>query len=183
MCDTLSRYLRLTTEGVLCDVLLDSLWCDCLHIKKEVIELMMFYGLMTPILEDCSVTFSEYIVPSLLPKLVTSEVIDGVKSHCYFLLATKSLTSKWEKVGNVASAAVAAHGFCPTGLFSRLIGKIVSKCQSVYVNPLARFFFVTFHPDTISSELSTAPQKYTLALDRTCLSCVNCRVSTSFNCW
>ncbi len=125
-------YLRLTTEGVLCDVLLDALWGDCISIKREIIELMMFYGLMVPILEDSSATSSQYLVPSLLPKLPNSDVVDGVKAHCYFLLGMKTVTSKWEKMGNVSSPAVASHGFSPAGLFSRLTGKVVSKCQAIY---------------------------------------------------
>jgi hypothetical protein len=125
-------YLSLTTEGVLCDVLLDTLWCDCIDIKREVVELMLFYGLMVPMLEETGVLRSQYLVPSLLPKLSGSEMLVGVRAHCYFLLGMKSVTSKWEKVGNVSSSTVAANGFNPSGLFSRLTAKIISKCQAVY---------------------------------------------------
>jgi GTPase SAR1 family protein len=125
-------YMRLATEGVLCDVLLDALWCDYAGMKREIVELMMFYGLMVPVLEDLDVTLSQYLVPSLLPKLSNSDSLHDVHAHCYFLLGMKTLISKWEKIGNVSAAAVAAHGFCPAGLFARLTGRIVSKCQSVY---------------------------------------------------
>jgi GTPase SAR1 family protein len=131
-CSQNEAYLRLTTEGVLCDVLLDTLWSDCIGIKREIVELMMFYGLMVPVLEDCGVASSQYLVPSLLPKLPYSDVVDAVQAHCYFLFGMKTLTLKWEKVGNVSSSSVACHGFLPAGLFARLTGKIVSKCQSVY---------------------------------------------------
>jgi hypothetical protein len=60
-------YLSLTTEGLLCDVLLDTLWCDCIDIKREVVELMLFYGLMVPMLEENGASSSQYLVPSLLP--------------------------------------------------------------------------------------------------------------------
>jgi GTPase SAR1 family protein len=126
------EYLQLTTEGVLCDVLLDQLWCDCINIKREIVELMIFYGLMVPVLEETSVQFSQYLVPSLLPKLSNCDAHDGVMAHCYYLLGMKHVTEKWEKIGNVSSSQVASHGFSPAGLFARLTGKIVSRSQAVY---------------------------------------------------
>lgn len=125
-------YLSLTTEGLLCDVLLDTLWCDCIDIKREVVELMLFYGLMVPMLEENGASSSQYLVPSLLPDQPSSEMPGDVHAHSYFLLGMKSVTSKWEKVGNVSCSTVASHGFNPAGLFARLTGKIVSKCQAVY---------------------------------------------------
>ena len=35
-------------------------------------------------------------------------------------VGTNDQTTPWEKGGNVASSEVASHGFCPSGLFSRL---------------------------------------------------------------
>jgi hypothetical protein len=127
-------YLLLTTEGVLSDTLLDVLWSSCLDIKREIIELMMFYGLMVPMLENDGAghSSSQYLVPSLLPKIANSFSTLEVKAHCYFLLGMKTLTTKWEKVGNVSFATAATQGFSPAGLFARLTGKIISRCQSVY---------------------------------------------------
>jgi GTPase SAR1 family protein len=126
-----SAYLRLTTEGVLDKSLLDVLWVDCKDISQEVTELMVLYGLMVPLLEKAQCPFNQYLVPSLLPP-VASEAKAGVKSHCYFLFGTKEQTAIWDQRGNVASRVVALQGFCPSGLFSRLTGKIVSECQSTY---------------------------------------------------
>jgi len=83
-------YLRLTTEGLLCDVLLDTLWCDCIDIKREVVELMLFYGLMVPMLEENGASSSQYLVPSLLPDQSSSEMTGEVHAHSYFLLGMKS---------------------------------------------------------------------------------------------
>jgi NLR family CARD domain-containing protein 3 len=124
-------YRRLTTEGLLDKCLLDILWADCKDISEEVAELMVLYGLMVPLLEKAQALFNHYLVPSLLPT-VAAEAKAGVKSHCYFLFGTKEQTALWERNGNVASTAVTFQGFCPTGLFSRLTGKIVSECQSTY---------------------------------------------------
>jgi hypothetical protein len=84
-----------------------------------------------PLLEKAQGLFNQYLVPSLLPA-VAAEAKAGVKSHCYFLFGTKEQTASWERNGNVASSVVALQGFCPTGLFSRLTGEIVSECQSTY---------------------------------------------------
>jgi hypothetical protein len=92
---------------------------------------------MLPLLEQVDkdqvrASYSRYLVPSLLHDQPCNESPVGVMSHCYFLFGTKAETDSWEKIGNVSASKVKSKGFCPSGLFSRLTGKIVSECQSTY---------------------------------------------------
>jgi GTPase SAR1 family protein len=127
-------YDELVLKGRVHRSLLPILWRDSLEIVDEVCELMVHYGLMLPILEDnARGDACFFLVPSLLPKQPPAPAsVAAVRSHFYFAFGSQHKVGVWQDDNFIPVADIAAQGFFPNGLFSRFIGKIVSRCQRSY---------------------------------------------------
>jgi GTPase SAR1 family protein len=130
------HYDELVSKGRVHRSLFQILWKDSLEIVNEVCELMVHYGLMLPILGDStgSQDACAFLVPSLLPKEPLARVVGAaaVRSHFYFAFGSKRKVASWQADNTVTVKEIAAQGFCPNGLFSKLTGKIISECQQTY---------------------------------------------------
>jgi GTPase SAR1 family protein len=126
---------RLLTKGELDTRLLPILWPEHSRITIEIEQLMVFYGLLVPLLKQDTDTTSlhRYLIPTLLPQLCESSPAP-VYCHFYFVFGMAEQLMEWRKIGHFLGRDAASLGFCPNGLFARLTGKIVSECQCTYQN-------------------------------------------------
>lgn len=89
---------------------------------------MVYYGLMLPMLQDGS----SFLVPSLLPTQPPALTVPGVRSHFYFAFGTKRKVERWQDDNHFSVVQATTQGFCPSGLFSRFSGKVISESQRTY---------------------------------------------------
>jgi len=84
-------YLSLTTEGLLCDVRPDTLWRDCIDIKREVVEAMLFYASRwCPCWKRTAPRAASTLFLCCLINRLSSDAVE-VHAHSYFLLGTQAL--------------------------------------------------------------------------------------------
>ena len=133
------KWLELVNEGILSKSLLSLIWKDLQLAQLEVdrlLSLMTQYGLLVPLVsDDESEADIRYVVPSLLPTCSDPDFNDvkgnwGDKSEastCYFFF---TLSKAFENMPELSCAHLKENGFCPSGLYERLVGKIIMWTQA-----------------------------------------------------
>merc|ERR1711991_311143 len=133
------KWLELVNEGILSKSLLSLIWKDLQLAQLEVdrlLSLMTQYGLLVPLVsDDESEADIRYVVPSLLPTCSDPDFNDvkgnwGDKSEastCYFFF---TLSKAFENMPELSCAHLKENGFCPSGLYERLVDKIIMWTQA-----------------------------------------------------
>ena len=129
------RWMDLVNNGILAKSLLPLLWKDRLSEVNRLLSLTTQFGLIVPLFQDETVPDVQYVVPSLLPMCTDPEITDfggnwgdgSEATSCYFFFTlSKALESKSE----LTCSTLMEEGFCPSGLYERLVGKIIMWNQS-----------------------------------------------------
>lgn len=126
----------LSNKGILDRELLPSLWSK-FQSHTELEHLMVKYGLMIPIISEQLVgknraTVSrKYLVPAILPdRGEPLQDIPGLEMTCFLVFATTDRMITWERKGFLELDSVRTEGFCPSGIFERIVGKAVTSSQA-----------------------------------------------------
>ena len=130
-----SKWMDLVNAGILSKSLLPLLWKDRLSDVDRLLSLMVQYGLLVPLISDESIDDLQYVVPSLLPTCPDPDFNDMVgnwgdqseASSCYLFF---TLSKVVEKKPELNCSTLKGDGFCPSGLFERILGKIVIWTQA-----------------------------------------------------
>lgn len=126
----------LMKTAILNESLLPVLWREYLSHKEALLMLMTKYGMIVPFYqseeESTTGVARTYLVPSLLPLYSISrdsysKWSDESYHSCMFVF---SVVSEFESYTRISRADLVVHGFLPSGLFERVIGKAVSWCQT-----------------------------------------------------
>ena len=126
------KWVELVKEGFLSKSLLPLIWKDRKREVDRLLSLMTQYGLLVPLIGDEeSESDVRYVVPSLLPTCDDPDINDAKGkwgdqrselNSCYFFFTlTKALENKPE----LTCTNLIEDGFCPSGLYERLVGKII----------------------------------------------------------
>jgi len=142
--ENFDNWTRLRKEGILVKHLLKALWREYASETDRLLSLMTQYGLIVPLLpsEDEEMDEDEdedegekFVVPALLPRCRILSISDvrgewgdpSRETHsCYFVF---TLTKNLKKKTTMLKADIEGDGFCPTGLYERLLGKTISWAQ------------------------------------------------------
>ena len=132
------KWNDLTNRGILAKSLLHALWLDRLSELDRLVSLMTQYGLVVPLVSSNELNQQNekhYLIPSLLPqcKDINLNNTDGkwgdeVDTYsCYFFF---TLTTGLENKVILDKEDLIDNGFCPSGLYERVLGKIITWAQS-----------------------------------------------------
>ena len=146
------KWQELVNEGILSTSLLPLIWKDFQLAQSEVdrlLSLMTQYGLLVPLVsDDESEGDIRYVVPSLLPICNDPDFYDvkgkwgdeSEASTCYFFF---TLSKAFENKPELNCAHLKENGFCPSGLYERLVGKIIMWTQATSMDG-------KFNPDDVA---------------------------------
>lgn len=130
------KFDDLVKKGILKKSLLFVLWQDYLSEMDRLLTLMIRYGLIVQLIaEDTQESDVQYLVSSLLPRCKDPQItsLQGTSwgnetcAHsCYFFF---TLIADLEKETMLTKADVTDKGFCPSGLYARVLGKTIMWAQ------------------------------------------------------
>lgn len=120
------KFMKMMDRGVVDSQVLNFLLSQGVESRPTdvIIQLMIKFGLLVELpFSD----FQEYLVPALLPADVFRYNLHEEWTTCHFYFATESLSNN----STICRSDVDNCGFLPSGLFERVIGRVVAWMKEV----------------------------------------------------